>query len=55
MAEKVENLWQDIMKKMLGVSSEAEHFGASKSSHFIHLTDLELVCEEIVKVMLSNY
>jgi len=42
-AEKIEHLWQDIMKKCLALSSDTEHITAQKSSHFIHLTDFDTV------------
>lgn len=42
-AEKVEYLWQDIMKKYLALSSDAEHMIAPNSGHYIHLTDFEVL------------
>ncbi len=42
-AKKVEYLWQDIMKRYLVLSSDAEHIIAPNSGHFIHLTDFEVM------------
>lgn len=42
-AKKVEYLWQDIMKKYLALSSDAEHIIAPNSGHYIHLTDFEVL------------
>lgn len=43
-AEKTEALWQDIMDFYLHHSECAEKICAEHSSHYIHLTDPELVC-----------
>ena len=43
-AEKVESLWQDIMGAYLACADKGERVCASHSSHYIHLTDPELVC-----------
>ncbi|MEQ8156266.1 MAG: alpha/beta hydrolase [Clostridiaceae bacterium] len=42
-AKKVENLWQDIMKRYLHLSSNTEHITSPNSGHFIHLTDFEVL------------
>lgn len=43
-AEKIEKLWQQLMKEYLNFSTESRYECAVKSSHYIHLTDMELVC-----------
>lgn len=47
-AEKVENVWQQIMRRYLPLSSQSEHRRAGNSSHFIHLTDALLVQQVIL-------
>ncbi len=42
-AKKIEFLWQDIMKRYLFLSTNAEHITAPNSGHFIHLTDFEVL------------
>ena len=42
-AQKVESMWQDLMKRYLSLSSNTEHVIAPKSGHFIHLTDFEVL------------
>lgn len=46
-AEKVEALWQKLMCEYLTYSGQSRHIRAKKSSHYIHLTDMELVCEAV--------
>lgn len=46
-ATKVEDMWQDIMKEYLTFSSKSTWIQADKSSHFIHLTQSELLHEAI--------
>ncbi|HNX64374.1 MAG TPA: alpha/beta hydrolase [Oscillospiraceae bacterium] len=41
--EKVENVWQDIMKKYLTFSSKSQFIQAKKSCHYIHLSEPELI------------
>jgi pimeloyl-ACP methyl ester carboxylesterase len=48
-AEKIENIWQSLMKRYLMISSRSEWRTASKSGHFIHLTDSEILMESIDK------
>lgn len=42
-AQKIESLWQDIMKRYLALSSNTEHITSPNSGHFIHLTDFEIL------------
>jgi pimeloyl-ACP methyl ester carboxylesterase len=42
-AEKVETLWQELMKRYLGLSGQSSYLCAENSSHAIHLTDMELI------------
>jgi pimeloyl-ACP methyl ester carboxylesterase len=42
-AQKVEDLWQDIMKRYLSISHNTSHITAPNSGHFIHLTDYEIL------------
>ncbi len=42
-AQKIEYLWQDIMKNYLTLSSCTEHITATNSGHYIHLTDFNLL------------
>ena len=44
-AEKVESLWQDIMRKYMHLSQRCEHITAEKSGHYIHLTDEQLLLD----------
>lgn len=48
-AEKVENIWQTIMKRYLKLSSRSEWITAPNSGHYIHLTDSEIMMEAIDK------
>lgn len=46
-ADKIERIWQDIMGKYLDLSELSRHLRASNSSHYIHLTDADLICETL--------
>ena len=46
-AEKIEQIWQDIMRKYLDLSELSRHLRATNSSHYIHLTDADLICETL--------
>lgn len=43
LAEKVEALWQELMKEYLAFSPRSQYIAAEKSTHFIHLTQPELI------------
>lgn len=44
-AQKIETVWQELMGEYLSYSPDNTHLRAEHSSHYIHLTDPELVCE----------
>ena len=44
-AQKIENIWQNIMQDYLLLSDYSELYEAKNSSHYIHLTDLDLISE----------
>lgn len=44
LAEKIEKLWQDIMGAYLTCAKTGTWIRAEHSSHYIHLTDPELIC-----------
>lgn len=46
-ADKIERIWQDIMGKYLDLSELSRHLRATNSSHYIHLTDADLICETL--------
>lgn len=46
-AQKIEAVWQEIMKSYLSCTVCGELVRAEHSSHYIHLTDQDLVCELI--------
>ena len=43
-ARKIETLWQDIMDTYLSCCENGERSRAEHSSHYIHLTDPDLIC-----------
>ncbi len=42
-AEKVEQIWQQLMKEYLSFSAKTKWLQAENSSHFVHLTESDLV------------
>ena len=48
-AQKIESIWQKIMQDYLLFSNDAELYEAKNSSHYIHLTDLDLISEVVSK------
>lgn len=48
-AQKIENVWQELMGEYLSYSPDSTHLRAEHSSHYIHLTDPELVCEVLAE------
>ena len=46
-ATRIEQLWQEIMKEYLGYSKRAIWIQAKRSTHYIHLTDPELIIESV--------
>ncbi len=53
LAEKVENIWQKLMEAMITFSKNSEKLTAPNSGHYIHLTDPEIVLNEIKKNLLT--
>lgn len=51
-AEKVENMWQSIMKEYLGFSQKSRYVQAKHSGHYIHLTEPELIVSEAEKILM---
>ena len=49
LAEKVETIWQKIMEAMLTFSKNSGELIAPNSGHYMHLTDREMVVNEIRK------
>ena len=43
-ARKIEALWQTLMRGYLDLSPRSRQVRAPHSSHYIHLTDRDLVC-----------
>lgn len=52
-ARKIEDIWQDIMKRYLGLSSETEHIIAPNSGHYIHLTDFEVLKSTVSSLIMD--
>lgn len=46
-ATKIEDMWQSIMKEYLTFSTQSEYVNASNSTHYIHLTEPELVANAV--------
>lgn len=47
-AEKVEQLWQSLMKEYLQLSSVNKYIQANSSGHFIHLSEPQLIDESLL-------
>jgi len=52
-AQKIEGIWQDIIKRYLDLSSETEHIIAPNSGHYIHLTDFEVLKNTISNLFMD--
>jgi pimeloyl-ACP methyl ester carboxylesterase len=50
-ALKVENIWQEIMGDMGKISKKTRRVRAENSSHYIHLTDRDLVISEVKEIV----
>lgn len=46
-ADKIEDIWQEIMKRTLNISTNTQHVIANNSGHYIHLTDLKIVLDNV--------
>lgn len=51
-AEKVESIWQNIMKEYLSFSSKSRLIQAKKSSHYIHLTEPEIILSTLDEIII---
>jgi len=51
LAEKIENTWIDIMREMKKFSKINMELVANNSSHYIHLTDQQLVIDKIREII----
>ena len=49
-AIKIEELWQEIMKDYLGYSKRSLWIHAKKGSHYIHLTEPEIIVESVNRI-----
>ena len=47
LSQKIESIWQDLMKRYLSLSDDPEHITAPNSGHYIHLTDLEVLLKVV--------
>ena len=54
-AEKIEDLWQEIMKEYLSFSSKSMWLSAQKSSHYIHLMEPELIYNAVNMIMPARF
>ena len=50
-AVRIEQLWQEIMKGYLAYSKRAIWIQAKKSTHYIHLTEPEIIVESVNRIM----
>jgi pimeloyl-ACP methyl ester carboxylesterase len=50
-ATKIENKWQEIMLKYIGLSKNSKALIAPNSGHFIHLTDYNIVKKAIFEIL----
>ncbi len=53
-AVRIEQLWQEIMKVYLDYSERAIWIQAKKSTHYIHLTEPELIIESVDNICLTS-
>lgn len=49
-AEKVENVWQELMKRFLSLSNLSSFLTAENSGHYIHLTDTDLLIQTLISL-----
>lgn len=50
-AEKVEQIWQNLMKEYLTFSERSRFIQAKKSSHYIHLTEVDIVELALIEIL----
>ena len=53
-AVRIEQLWQEIMKAYLDYSERAIWIQAKKSTHYIHLTEPELIIDSVDNICLES-
>ena len=53
-AVRIEQLWQEIMKEYLDYSERSVWIRAKKSTHYIHLTEPEIVVESVDNISLKE-
>lgn len=46
-AEKIETIWQNLMKEYLSFSKTSKHVQAKNSGHYLHLTEPNLILENL--------
>ena len=49
-ATRIEQLWQEIMKEYLGYSKRAIWIQAKKSTHYMHLTEPEIIIDSVKNI-----
>ncbi len=54
LADKVEDIWQSVMKEYLKLSDIKKHVEAINSGHFIHLTEPELIINALTWIESSQ-
>jgi len=50
-ADKIERIWQEIMKNVLSISSNEKHIIAENSGHYIHLSNKDIVLENVRAIL----
>lgn len=50
-ADKVEQIWQEIMKEYLSFSNKTKWLQSKNSGHYIHLTESDLVTDSIYEIL----
>jgi len=51
LAEKVEGIWQDLMKEYLSFSNNSKLIQAEKSGHYVHLSEPEILFSALSEIM----
>lgn len=47
LAEKVEGIWQELMRRYLEYSADSQYIQAQNSTHYIHLTEPEIIMRAV--------
>lgn len=53
-AKKVEEIWHELMKAYLALSHHSYFTQAKHSTHYIHLTELDVVCDTLERIYKKN-